>query len=203
MRYDDPDGFDSETSVKLGANYRPTADLVLSANWGEAFKLPSFAALGHPLVGATYFFNDYEDLIDFDAESFRNVNRSQVETSGIEALALWQPLDTFTLQAHATYTDIDVKDESTILLGRPEWKAGAVALWQFHRGWRAAVDYLWINKLFAASLHTGETVVEELDSAHRVDLNVRWEALKYFSVEVAVDNIFDEDYETAVGGLIN
>ena len=41
--------------------------------------------------------------------------------------------------------------------------------------------------------------MEELDSAHRVDLNVRWEALKYFSVEVAVDNIFDEDYETAVG----
>lgn len=226
LRYDDPDDFDSETSVKLGARYRPTPNLSLTANWGEAFKLPSFAALGHPLVGnpdlkpetaeswdagftwyaaeslelgATWFFNDYEDLIDFDAENFRNVNRSQVETSGVEALALWQPLDTLSLQAHATYTDIDVKNQDTTLLGRPEWKAGAVAVWQFREDWRATLDYLWTDELYAASLHTGETVVQELDSAHRVDLNVNWQVLRYLSVEFSVDNVFDEDYETAVG----
>ena len=51
VRYDHPDGFDSETSLNLGAKYQLNQALAFSANWGEAYKLPSFFALGHALVG--------------------------------------------------------------------------------------------------------------------------------------------------------
>ncbi len=96
LRYDDPDGFDSETSAQAGVKYSVGDGVTLAANWGEAYKLPSFLALGHPLVGnpdlqpeqgeswdlglsweasdrctlaATWFDNDFRDLVDFDGET--------------------------------------------------------------------------------------------------------------------------------------
>jgi iron complex outermembrane receptor protein/vitamin B12 transporter len=226
VRYDDPDDFGSETTWRLGARYEPLAALSLAANWGEAFKLPSFAALGHALVGnpdlqpetseswdlgfswaavetlevgATYFFNDYKDLVDFDDKTFRNVNRNQVETSGVELEVNWLPMASLSLQAHATYTDIEVKDDAAPLLGRPEWKAGATALWQIREAWSMALDYQWSDEQLASSRHTGESVIETLDAAHRFDVNLSWQAMKYLALELAVDNLLDEDYETAVG----
>ena len=117
-RYDDADGFDKESSFAIGASYDLKPGMTVSANWGEAFKLPSFFALGHALVGnaelrperatnwdlgitwerdekfhldATYFSNEFNDLVDFDPDEFRNINRKNIETSGIELQVVWQP----------------------------------------------------------------------------------------------------------------
>ncbi len=226
VRYDDPDGFDSETSLKLGAKYQLNQALAFSANWGEAYKLPSFFALGHALVGnpdlkpetvrgwdigidwvteqnfelsATYFFNDYRDLVDFDSEQFKNVNRSQVESSGAELQLAWQPASTLSLQAHGTYTDLDVKDNASVLLGRPQWRAGVVALWQLSNAWDTALDYQWTGEQYASSLHTRETVIEELNDYHRVDWNLHYQLSPAIQLEVAIDNLLDERYQTAVG----
>jgi iron complex outermembrane receptor protein/vitamin B12 transporter len=226
LRYDDPDGFDSETSLRLGARYGFTPGLSLAANWGEGYKLPSFFALGHALVGnpdllpekasswdlgvtweaskalrldATYFFNDFEDLVDFDPELFINVNRSQVETSGVELAALWQPLDRVSVRGHSTYTDIDVKDDESVLTGRPEWTAGLVTQWQVNSHWSTVLDYQWTGEQYAASLHTGESVTVELSDFHRVDWVLRWAPRDAVEIQFSVDNLFDESYETAVG----
>ena len=226
LRYDDPDDFDGETSIKLGASYQLNSSLTLSANWGEAFKLPSFFALGHSLVGnpnlkpetarswdvglkwpfeenfelvATYFSNDFYDLIDFDPALFINVNRSQVESKGTELQLSWTPYEKFRVQAQATYTDLDVKGGNSILLGRPKWKAGTTALWQINNYWSSALDYQWTGKQHASSLHTGVSVVQELDDFHRIDWNLRWQFSKAGRAKLALDNLLDEDYRTAIG----
>jgi outer membrane cobalamin receptor len=225
-RYDDPDDFDSQTTTKVGGEYSLTPMLSIAANWGEAFKLPSFLALGHGLVGnpdllpetaeswdlglrfsptdnflidTTYFANDYKNLIDFDSELFTNVNRSGVDTSGVELQIDWTPIATLNLIGHATYTDIDVKEDVAPLLGRPSWTAGATALWQITAHWRAAADYQWTGDQHASSRHTGDTVIETLDDYNALDLNLAWQVLEWASVEVALDNVFDTDYQTAVG----
>ena len=52
VRADWPEGFASRTSGRLGAAYRiEETGTVLRVSWSEGFKLPSFFALGHPLVG--------------------------------------------------------------------------------------------------------------------------------------------------------
>ena len=86
----------------------------LRASAGRASKLPSFFALASPRalggnpdlraesawggeagvehdfrgarlsVGAAYFLQRYEDLVDFDFEQFLHVNRSRVRTQGVE-----------------------------------------------------------------------------------------------------------------------
>ncbi|MDG2045825.1 MAG: TonB-dependent receptor, partial [Halioglobus sp.] len=51
LRYDKPEDFASETSFQAGLQYALGPGVAVSANWGEAYKLPSFFALGHALVG--------------------------------------------------------------------------------------------------------------------------------------------------------
>ncbi len=225
LRYDDPDDFDAETTWRAGANYGFDSGLSLFANWGEAFKLPSFFALGNALVGnpdlepekaegwdagiawngdnlgleAAWFFNDFQDLVDFDDETFRNVNRQNVETSGVELQATWQAMPGLELAAQGTWTDIDVKDEDTVLTGRPEWTAGLLAQWRLAPAWDTVIDYRYTGEQWAASRHTGQEVTEELDDYHRVDWTLRWRATAAWQLQASVDNLLDEDYETAVG----
>jgi iron complex outermembrane receptor protein/vitamin B12 transporter len=226
VRYDDPEDFASETSAQAGAKYTIGGGVTLAANWGEAYKLPSFFALGHALVGnpdlqpeqgeswdigatwqandtlllgVTGFENDFRDLVDFDNETFRNINRKRVQTSGVELQADWQALPALSLRSQATYTDIDVKNEDTVLTGRPQWTASVVAQWQIAARWDTALDYLYGGQQWAASRHTGEQVTEELDYYHRVDWVLHYQLAPAWLLAFSVDNVLDEHYETAVG----
>ncbi|MCB1844074.1 MAG: TonB-dependent receptor [Halioglobus sp.] len=226
LRYDDADTFDAETSWQLGAELAVGAGVTLAANWGEAFKLPSFFALGSPLVGnpdldpekarggdlgiawrprsgleftARGFFNDFRDLVDFDEATFRNVNRQTIETAGAELEALWQMQPALSLRMDATFTDIDVKGEDTVLTGRPEWTAGALLQWNPVPRWQTTLDYRFSGEQWAISRHTGQQVLSELDEYHRVDWVVGWQVQRHWQLQLSVDNLLDERYATAVG----
>jgi len=114
VRADFPDKFSANVSPRVGAAYRVAAsETTFKANWGEGFHLPSFFALGNPIVGnpnlkpetsksfdigasqslwnkhvevgVTYFDNRYRNLIDFDAgPPPQLVNRSNVTARGVE-----------------------------------------------------------------------------------------------------------------------
>lgn len=226
MRYDDFENFPSETTLKFGVGYELNATTGLFANWGEGFKLPSFFALGHPLVGnpdldpetakswdfglrwepsdlwwvqGVYFDNNYRDLVDFDSELFTNINRNQVKSRGVELEFNWQPQQDLDVLAQVTYTDIDVKSSSVPLLGRPEWRAGATVDWQVSPSWRTTLTYQWRGQQYASSLHTGETVIDELNSYTVVNWSVRWSLREHLSFDLAADNLLDERYANAVG----
>lgn len=140
-RYDSPDDFDNETSVRLGGSYKVDDNTRLFAVFNQGYKLPSFFALAHPLVGNSelqpersdnfevgfasqvsetilfeiiYFANEFTDLVDFDAELFTNVNRNKVDTSGLEfdvSAALSNSID---LIANLRYLDIDAEQGVTL-----------------------------------------------------------------------------------------
>ena len=225
VRRDDPDDEDDETSTKFGAVYRfQNGFSRVFANWGEGFKLPSFFALGHPLVGnpelkpeksegwdigwgqeliegqlsftISYYDNEFKDLIDFDFELFTNVNRSRVDTSGYELEFDYRPLDVLSFRAHATYLDIDAKEPGVQLRQRPDWRGGVSATWLPHRDWLVNVDWLYVDESYDTSVPTGGLM---LDSYNRVDATVTWDATQKLSVTLAVDNLLDESYEEAVG----
>lgn len=227
VRYDDPENFDSQTSTKVGLRFALTDAVTLRSSFGEGYKLPSFFALGHPLVGnpelqpekaeswdagvewqmndqlfssVNYFDNAYRDAIDFDSELFTNVNRDRVDTSGVEWQARWQSIDgRVGIRTHATYTDIDVKDSVSILTGRPQARAGVTVNWQVNDSWNTSVDYQWVDEQFASSQHTGDTVFEKLDEYHRVDASVFWDINEVVKANFTLENMLDEEYQTAVG----
>jgi vitamin B12 transporter len=227
LRYDEVDGFDRELSPRLGALYQfENGKTRLRANWGTGFKPPSFFALAHPLVGnpdlkpetarswdvgieqelgqklqlnLVWFDNDFEDLIDFDDESFRNVNREQVESRGMEFSFQYPVSDQLSLQGHATYTDTEIVNSDETLRGRPEWKAGAQLFYHINTAWQLSAEYLWVDQVTEASRHTGENVDYTLDAYQTVDISLAWQAHSSVRLELAISNLLDEEYQQAVG----
>jgi iron complex outermembrane receptor protein/vitamin B12 transporter len=226
-RNDDTNGFGNETSNRVGLRYQLSETIALRSNRGDGYKLPSFFALGHPIVGNAnlkpekvdswdagvawqvsdqlntsidYFASDFRDPIDFDSELFTNVNREQIKTSGVEWQAQWNSADNRVgLRGNATYTDIDVKDSASVLTGRPQWRAGVAVQWQFSESLRTSLDYQQVGEQFATSQHTGAATLHELDNYQRFDANLFWSVSDSLGMTVSVENLFDSSASTAVG----
>ena len=225
IRRDDAEDIAANTSEQLGIRYSINDQLSWFANWGEGFKLPSFFALGHPLVGnselkpetvtsadtgieftqdqisvrLSYFENDYKDLIDFDSETFRNVNRARVETSGVETEVNWQALENLTLRVHGTYTDIDMLSSDNHLLGRPQFTYGTSLHYALDEAWSFNLNYLRVDDRFAVSRYTGTDVEQTLDAYNRFDASVNWQLNAQTRFGLSLENLADEDYYTDIG----
>lgn len=223
-RFDKAEHLHSRDAEQIGVRYQINSELSFFANAGQGYKLPSFSALGNPLVGnpdlvpeeattrdaglewkanntsinLSYFWNSYTNLIDFDSVEFKNVNRTDIiETHGVETEIHWHTQDNqWQLGAHASYADIDAQHP---LMGRPQVKAGATAVFTLNDNWQFNANYLWVDHRFASSLYTRASVIETLDQYNRLDLGAKWTVNKHFSVNLSLENITDEDYMNDVG----
>lgn len=225
IRRDDADGFDANDSSQIGTKYMLNDNWSLFANWGEGFKLPSFFALGHVIVGNTdlqpetvttrdagfefnknsfnarvsYFDHHYRNLIDFDSESFKNVNRSRVETSGVESEFNWQVQQNLSLRAHATYTDIDMMSSDNHLLGRPQVAYGTSVNYTLNDAWSFNAQYLRVDERFAVSRYTGADVEQTLAAYNRFDASAHWKLNSQLQLGLSLENLTDENYYTDIG----
>jgi vitamin B12 transporter len=226
-RHDHPDSYSAKNSRQIGTRYEINEHVSLFANWGEGFKLPSFFALGHPMTGnellvpetvksgdagivfsgeklssrISYFDHHYHNLIDFDSDPdvFRNVNRSRVETSGVESEINWQVQPNLKLRLHASYTDIDMMSSDNHLLGRPQFTYGTSAYYDLNDNWQFNLNFLHVGERFAASLYTGSTVEQVLDTYNRFDASIQWQINKLTQVGLSLENLTDENYYTDIG----
>jgi len=223
IRRDEAENVITKNSPQLGARYQITDSLTWFANTGEGFKLPSFFALGHPLVGnpnlkpetattrdtgiewssnntqvsLTYFKNTYLDLIDFDSKLFKNVNRSRVDTNGVETEIHWHSADNqWHIGAHASYADIDAPNP---LMGRPQVTAGSTLGYALNDEWQFNVNYLWVGDRFATSLYTGSSVMQTLGSYNRIDAGAKWKVNSQLTINFSIENIADEKYMNDIG----
>lgn len=225
VRRDDAEGFDANESGQVGARLEVNDNWTLFANWGEGFKLPSFFALGHPLVGndelvpetvrtkdigaefkqsnyfarISYFTHDYRNLIDFDAVEFTNVNRPPVETSGLEAEVNWQIQQNLSWRLHGSYTDIDMPNSETHLLGRPQATYGTAIHYAMNNHWSFNLNYLRVDERFAVTRYSGADDEQVLDAYNRFDVNLNWQINKLTQLGLSLENLADENYYTDIG----
>jgi outer membrane cobalamin receptor len=225
VRVDVPERFDPEVSPRLGVSYTmAVTGTTLRASAGKSFKLPSFFALSRPdvgnpdlqpekgrsieagvtqvlwekrvTIGATYFYNEFDDLIDFDVETFRLLNRDDVTTEGVEMTMQVQPWSILALTAHLTYVETDIEDRDARLRNRPKWRGGFGIHWRPLAVLDLNLQALFVGDVLDFSVPTGE---RELDAYTRVDLAVTWRVTSIWELFLAIDNAFDEDYEEAIG----
>ena len=197
----------------------------LRASWGEGFKLPSFFALGHPLVGnptlgpetgesvevgvtqtlwrkrltvrTTYFSSLFRDAIDFaEGPPPRLVNRDKITAEGVELGLRLRPWSTFNLSAHLTYVATDIKGTAEQLRNRPKWRGGFAMTWHPLSALTAYLQVLVVGTVLDSSIPTGD---RRLDPYTRVDLTVTWTPRPGWQLFLAVDNLFDAAYEEFVG----
>lgn len=222
VRRDNPSDRATETTARVGVQYRFETTRVY-ANWSEGYKLPSFFALGHPLVGdpdlrpesstsreigvthvamgdrvrftAAAFDNEYEDLIDFDPNLFKIVNRTGVTIRGAEFELQARPLESLLISAHVSHVDIDVSDNTT-LLQRPDLSGGVSIEWQATRAVDLLADWIHVGEYADSSIPTGDLTLDPYD---RLDMELRWRPSSRLALWLALDNVLDARYEEAIG----
>ncbi|MBX9813377.1 MAG: TonB-dependent receptor [Sphingomonas sp.] len=219
-RYDAPPGVGDKFTGRAAIDVTPLAGgPVVFARIGTAFKLPSFYALGHPLVGnaallpersrdieaglrwargdafalrLSWFDNRFTNLIDFDPIRFRLVNRGLVTTRGVDGEARAR-FDRLTLVGAFGYVAID---SATRLRGRPGWQGSL-------RGAFAVTPRLTLNgggrfnsSYFDSSVPTGQiTVPGHVEG----DIGARYRWRQGITLDLALRDIGDARAPEAVG----
>jgi len=146
-------------------------------------------------LGATYFRNDFEDLIDFDwAKGY--VNIAKAKTEGAEIFASVRPIEDLTIGASYTYTDTEDKKTGKRLLRRPLRKGSLNLNYRFLNKGNANLDVIYVGKRddWAPYPKRGEVGGYTL-----VNLAASYDIFKNIQVFGRVENLFDRKYEDVWG----
>ena len=222
LRRDAVSALDAVTSRSFGLRYRfEGTGSALRANWAEGFKPPSFFALAHPLVGnpsfmpetnrsrelgldlaisgavlrTTLFDNRYANLIDFDAETFRLVNRDSVSARGAEFQASFEPTSDINVEAATTWVR-HRSSSGTPLRNRPMRRTTLTTQWRMGDSLDLHASWLHIGSTQDFSVPTGEVTLGAHDP---VDLALSKHLNERFSLEIALDNLLGRRAESYIG----
>lgn len=162
---------------------------------GEAGVDRSFAG-GRFEAGASYFFHEYRDLVDFDFDQFLHVNRARVRTQGAELTLAWRPHPALDLTAQATY--VDARDLSgSPLLFEPRWIGSGRVTWRPSGRVMLRVD------LRAASSYLDRQYPvpdrDTVDGRGLLGLAGSWRFADGLTLRARADNLTDAAYETQIG----
>jgi outer membrane cobalamin receptor len=191
--------------------------------WGKAYKLPSFYALGNPIVGDANlkpedaesfeggvtqrlwdfgqwklegFATNYRDLIDFRPGAVpKLVNLSTVHVRGLET-SLELQWGTLTATPRLSYTNARNQLTGASLRDVPSWLAGATLLWKPDPDWNVSFDLNHVGGMVDNAVPTGDVA---LPGHVRADLAVAYQLLPNLALKLGVDNLFDRHYEDVVG----
>jgi len=152
---------------------------------------------GRILLGATYFENRIEDLIQFEMDPLTwmyigYMNVEEAETKGVELSASIRPCDGLVVRGNYTYTDTEDKDTGKQLLRRPKDKIGVDVNYQFRENGNVNLGIVYVGKRleYGDKMMGGYAVV---NLAASYDIN---ENLQLFG---RVENLLDRDYEETDG----
>jgi iron complex outermembrane receptor protein/vitamin B12 transporter len=228
LRHESTPGQGSMDHPALGAQYSLPGDRGrVGIGLSSAAKLPSFFALGHPIVGnpaltrestrqveayyareradgsrlrLTAFRARFLDLVDFDAgPPPRLVNRASIDSSGIEFDVRQAVGQGLGLRAQGTLMKLGQPEGGEPLRHRPrrQWLVGAQA--QPAPGWALEADVSHIGRRYDSSIPTGGVWLDPYDE---VRLSItrrgpRWEL--YGAIDNALDSRGEEVIGTPIG----
>ena len=225
-RMDDVDGLDSEATFLGGLNFAlPEIDSVFRLRMGEAFKKPSVFALNNPLVGnpnlvpetsesidlswtsafldgaaefeISAFSYDFRNLVDFDSgPPPMLVNRTNVKSEGGEFALRYRPDESMTIGSYVSYADTRDQSNDQRIHERPTWRAGGFISKAISDSVDGMLDVFYVGDRIMSSFPTGDVL---LGGYTRVDVRVSWAYNDDLDVVLSVDNLFDKQYEEAVG----
>ena len=226
VRFDSPEDFSNRLSPNIGVNVQlPNTQTNFRINWGEGFKLPSFFALGNPIVGnpeikpetsetfeigvttnlinnkaqinLNYFKQKFSNIVDFDAGPPPILmNRNQVTADGLEFAFAFDPTKNITTNTYINYVDTNIKGSSDDLLNRPEWRGGFTLNWKVNDNIRYNVNAIYVDDVEDSSIPTGRVTLQDYT---RVNVSAIWAAFSNLDLIFAVDNLFDKEYEETIG----
>ncbi len=229
-RVDDHDRFGSETTYRAALAYQIEATGTrLKASYGTGFKAPTlfqlFSDYGNPnlepeestgwdlgveqslmgdrlTLGATYFKNDFDDLIDYVPTGFTGtyMNVDRAESDGVEVSVKFQATESLSLRANCTHQDTEDRETGRDLLRRPHRKAGIGATYRFPSDRaRVGLDVLYVGSRDDLDFSSWPAERVELSSYTLVNLSGSYDVSKCVRLFGRIENLLDDDYQEVRG----
>ncbi len=230
VRLDDHSRFGTETTYRFTSSYAvKQTGTRFKGSYGTGFKAPSLYQLYVPTYGnqalqpekstgwdlgveqallrgrvelsATWFANDFDDLIDFDSATSRYINTKRAESFGVELTATVTPTDAITLRAGYTWTKTKDKETGLELLRRPKNKFSIAANYRFVKKGNINLETAYVGKrqdVYFDPISYASTRVK-LGGYLLVNLAASYDVTKWLQLFARVDNMLDREYEEAYG----
>ncbi len=226
IRVDDHSRFGTETTYRIAPAYLiKETGTKIKGTFGTGFKAPTLYQLFVPLygdknlkpeksegwdfgleqeffktrvsLGATFFRNNFKDLIDFDYATSRYVNIGRAKTEGIEVFASVRPIDDLTTRLNYTYTDTEDKRTKENLLRRPKNKFSLDLNYRFLNKGNINLGVIYVGKRDDIDPSTYDRV--RVDQYTLVNLSTSYNITKNLQAFGRVENLFDKEYEEVKG----
>ncbi|HVX06087.1 MAG TPA: TonB-dependent vitamin B12 receptor [Rhodanobacteraceae bacterium] len=221
VRHDDNSQYGGKTTGSLLWGWNFAKDLRVTASWGTAYHAPTFNDLYYPGFGnpdlqpessrnveiglrgtpawgewsLSAYRNDVHDLITFDAATFLPANIDRARITGLEGViggrvAGWD--------LRATATLLDARDDAAggfydgnQLPRRPRQSA------------RFDADHVFGRFSIGGSWYVNAPAWDDIANTDRLggyaltNLRAGWQFNRDWKLQLALNNVFDKDYETA------
>lgn len=227
-RVDDYTTFGTHGTYRFGGRFTtPGTETIVRANVGTGFRAPTprdfFPPFGNPnlkpetslgwdagltqpllgnklQVGATYFQNEFDDLIQFAYPA--PVNTGQAETMGVESFAMWTPVADLTV--HGSYTWLPRAEDlaAHVRLIRRAVHAGRLsASYKFLKRFTANAGLALVGSRQDLKFDPSTFVSSRVSNPGYVkfDLGLTCDLNKHLSVFGRVENVTDATYEEVFG----
>lgn len=220
LRHDDNQQFGGKTTGQLGWGYRFGQGLQLSAAWGSAFKAPTFNELYYPGFGnpdldpetswsgelglsglhpwgrwgLSLYQTDIEDLIAFDATTFAPAN---LDSARIRGLELWSTAHLAGWDLDANLTLLDPRNTSSGLNHDKQLARRPEQTLRLDADRRFGTLGLGATVTFSGRRYDDFANQTRLDGFALVDLRAEYALSSALRLQARLENVLDEDYETA------
>ncbi|MCK4249428.1 MAG: TonB-dependent receptor [Candidatus Omnitrophica bacterium] len=222
IRADDHQIFGTETTYKISnACLIPEIDARLKANWGTGFRAPSlyqlYSSYGDPnlnpeesesydfgfekgfledrvSVGATYFHNDFKQMISWDSSTSKYANIAEAETKGTEIETSVKFTENLTVSANHTFLDTEDKTTGLELSRRLKNKSSLAGNYCFSD--KGNVD---LSITRAGHRWNNSANTQKIKSYIKVDLSASYDLTDNVQIFSNIKNIFDRKYQEIRG----
>ena len=220
LRGDDNEQFGSQTTGSLAWGYEFGGGLRLTASYGTAFKAPTFNELYFPEFGnpnlspeesasieaglsattawgswsVNLYQTDIDDLIAFDADIFAPANIDAARIRGLEAV-LDARLGQWDLSSNITLLDPINKGDGPNRNKRLARRAKQSLRMDLDRSfdrYSLGATLLGVGRRYDDIANS-----RELDAYVTLDLRGEYRFAQAWRLQARIDNLFDEEYETA------
>jgi outer membrane cobalamin receptor len=219
------EGYDTVLSPRVGANFQLAGSTFLKASWGKGFFIPSFYALSEPAIGnpalqpeysnsfdvgvehkfptphlklsATYYHNSMTNLVDFDSNVFKLVNRDSVLTQGVEFASSYQVNSRLQIGGEFAYLHWSLTNTTQPLRYVPHWRSGANIDWRITSRLHSRAEGLFVGRRYDFQIPVQD--IETVGGYTTINLILNYEMSDAVSMHVRVENLLNSGYHEYIG----